>query len=246
MTPETTEPERIGSPQNVFEIVRKMIRRLGANRVLDCPAGEGPLAKLLLEDGLDVACCDICPEVFKVPEIACDFGDLNDRLGYEDDRFDAVTCLNGLQRVWARGRAVGELVRVVKPGGHLIVSIPNHGDIRRRVLNMITASPSWTIVGPPQAFSPAAETPAAVFRYGLTLANLLSALEAVGMEVECIRATHYAKANLLLAPLALAVKLSTYLSPRKWTDFFYLKEASTFDAFMGAYLVIRARKPKRE
>jgi len=245
MTEPQTEPQRIGSPQRVFGIVRKMIQGLGAEKVLDCPAGQGPLARLLLEDGLDVTCCDICPEIFKLNEISCDFGDLNDRLSYEDGQFEAVTCLNGLQRVWARGRAVAELARVVKPGGHLIISIPNHGDIRRRLLYMITGSQSWTIVGPPQAFSPDAETPAAVFRYGLTLANVLSALNSVGMEVQQVRATHYGKANLLLAPLAVAVKLCTYLSPKKWTDFFYLRDASTFDAFMGTFLVVLARKPEQ-
>ncbi len=245
MTQEQNKPQRIGSPQTALEIGRELILQVGAKNVLDCPTGEGPLAQALVKDGLNVTCCDICPEVFKLEGISCDFGDLNDRLPYEDDQFDAVACLNGIQRVWARGRAIRELARVVKPGGYLFISIPNHGDIRRRLLYMMTGSQSWTIVGPPQAFDPNAETPAAVYRCGLTLANVLSALESVGVPAERVRATHLAKANWLLAPLALAVKLCTYLAPRKWADFFYLKEASTFDAFMGAFLVVVARKPDK-
>lgn len=200
------------------------------------------MAQLLLQDDLDVPCCDIYPEIFKVEEIVCEFADLNNKIHYADDNFDVVDCLNGMQRVWARGRVVRELTRVIKPGGYLNVRIPNHGDIRRRLLYLITGSQSWTIVGPPPAFSPDAETPAAIVRYDLTLPNLLSALKSAGMEIESIRGIQYAKANLLLAPLALVIKLFTLLSTKKRTNFFYLREISTFASFMASFLLVLARK----
>lgn len=237
-------PRAIGSSPRVFPLVHRMIREFGAKTILDCPAGEGPLSQLLLENGYDVTCCDICPDVLNIPDVKCDFGDLNDRLSYPDERFDVVVCLNGLQRVWARGRAVSELARVTKPGGHVIISMPNHGDTRRRILYLLSGSPSWTVVGPPQTCHPDAEVPAAVYRYPMTLANVLSALKSVNMECVSIRATHYAKANLLLAPVGLAISLLSTMWSRKWKDFYYLKQVSSFAAMNGAYLVVTAKKPE--
>lgn len=233
----------IGSSPRVFPMVADLLDGLNGRSVLDCPAGRGPMVAELRKRGYDaVRACDIVPDQFELADVACDPGDLNDRLSYDDEAFEAVTCLNGLQRVWARGRALRELARVIKPGGYLIISMSNHGDLRRRLLYLGTGSPSWTVVGPPQVCPPEAEIPAAHYRYGMTLANVLSGLDSVGMQWEDIRMTHAPVSNLLLSPLVIPLWLAARLAPRKYRDFFYLRPAAT-SAFLGAYLIIVARKP---
>jgi SAM-dependent methyltransferase len=239
------QPKPIGSSPKVFPLVGRILDELSVKTVLDCPAGRGPMVAELLDRGYQLRACDILPDTFRVQGVTCDFADLNESLPYENDTFDAVTCLNGLQRVWARGRAVRELARVVKPGGYLIISMPNHGDLRRRLLYFMTGSASWTVVGPPQVCPPEAEVPAAHYRYAMTLANVLSALTSVGMRFESLHTTNVPLSNVLFSPLAVPIWLAGHLAPRKYRDFFYLKPASTFAAMFGAYLVVVARKPEQ-
>ena len=133
-----TELRAIGSPPRAFEIAMEMLQNAGAKKVLDCPAGEGPFSSMLLKDGCEVVAADVCPDQFGLQEMHCDYVDLNDRLPYADNSFDAVACLNGLQRVWARGRAMKEFARVLRPGGTIVVSFPNNSDIRRRLMFLLT------------------------------------------------------------------------------------------------------------
>lgn len=43
---------------------------------------------------------------------------------YDDACFDAIVCTEVLEHIVDDGRAVAELARVLKPGGHLIASVP--------------------------------------------------------------------------------------------------------------------------
>ena len=162
--------------------------------------------------------------------------------------FDSVVCLSGLQRVWARGRAVSEFARVVKPGGYVILSFPNNSDIRRRLMFVLTGSVTWNVIGPPSVCRPEVENPASSFRYPMTLANVLSAIESVKLECQSIRSTHYSKSAILLSPLIIGPKLFSIFSPSKFKniydkDLFKVEQTSSIDALLGAFLVVIAKKP---
>jgi SAM-dependent methyltransferase len=239
----TDSPKAIGSPPNAFRIALEILSRVGAKTVLDCPSGEGVFTRMLRDEGYETTAADILPENFKLNDVECDFCDLNDHLPYENERFDAVVCLNGLQRIWARGRAVRELARVVKPGGTLIISFPNNADIRRRMLFLMTGSVTWNVIGPPTVCRPEAANPAATFRYPMTVANVVSAIESVGLQCESLRHTHVTAGALLLSPFAFAAKIFSIFAPDKVKKRYYLKESSTSSALLGAFLVTAARKP---
>lgn len=49
------------------------------------------------------------------------------RLPYRDDAFDAVICSEVLEHIPDHRRAVREVMRVLKPGGDLVVSVPRYG-----------------------------------------------------------------------------------------------------------------------
>ncbi len=60
----------------------------------------------------------------------CDLDDVP--LPYEDESFDAVTCLMVVEHVFDPYHAVQELRRVCKPGGRVIIGVPNLAGIKRR------------------------------------------------------------------------------------------------------------------
>jgi SAM-dependent methyltransferase len=248
MNKDLSKPKAIGSPPGAFKIALDVLKKIGAKKILDCPAGEGPFSRLLIDNGYNIVSGDVYPDQFKLSEISCDFVDLNDKLPYEDDAFDAVACLNGLQRIWARGRAMSEFARVIKPGGYAIISFPNNSDIRRRLLFMLTGSVTWNVIGPPNACSPEVENPASCFRYPMTLANVLSAVTSVGMKYKSVHSTHYSKSALFLLPLVLGPILFSKFSPKKYKnvydkDLFKIDQTSSLDALLGAFLVVVAQKP---
>jgi len=55
-----------------------------------------------------------------------------DRLSFEDDKFDLVTCTEVLEHVENFRHAVREAGRVLKPGGWLVVSTPNVLSLKSR------------------------------------------------------------------------------------------------------------------
>jgi len=247
MNKNLSNPEAIGSPPGAFKIALDFLIKIGAKKVLDCPAGEGPFSRMLIDNGFSVVSGDVYPDQFKLSKISCDFVDLNDKLPYEDNAFDAIACLNGLQRVWARGRAISEFARVIKPGGYVIISFPNNSDIRRRLLFMLTGSVTWNVIGPPYVCLPDAENPASYFRYPMTLANVLSAISSVGLQYKSIHPTHYSKSSMLLLPLVIGPKLFSIFSPKKYKnvydkDLFQVEQTSSLDALLGAFLVVIAQK----
>jgi len=104
------------------------------DRVLDAGAGPGRFTLALLRLGAHVTALDISPgqlELLKarVPDVDAVVGDITDLSQFGDDAFDATVCYGGpLSYVVDRAeKAVAELARVTKPGGHVVVSVMGFG-----------------------------------------------------------------------------------------------------------------------
>jgi SAM-dependent methyltransferase len=104
------------------------------DRVLDAGAGPGRFTLELLRLGAHVTALDISPgqlELLKarVPDVDAVVGDITDLSQFGDDVFDVTVCYGGpLSYVVDRAeKAVAELARVTKPGGHVIVSVMGFG-----------------------------------------------------------------------------------------------------------------------
>lgn len=108
------------------------------SRVLDAACGDGVLGEMLIERkhcqvlgldvsayarsrasqrGLEVRACDISGESFPVDD-AC---------------FDAVTMLCCLEHIFDPGHALREAARVLKPGGQVLVTLPNAVQLAFRI-----------------------------------------------------------------------------------------------------------------
>lgn len=130
----------------IHDRVVELLERLPRGSLLDVPAGEGALAARLERAGFAVRCCDLYPEIFRVPGIEIRRGNLSGALPYEDAAFDHLTCLEGLEHIENPHQAIREFHRVLKPGGHLVVSVPNILNIEERV--------KWLLFGYTSHFKP--------------------------------------------------------------------------------------------
>ena len=97
-------------------------------RVLDIPAGNGLLAAQLRKDGHEVVCADINREQ---PDYVV--ADLNATLPFPDAAFDTVLCLEGIEHVLDPQFLIGELCRITRPGGRIVLSTPNIQNIYSRL-----------------------------------------------------------------------------------------------------------------
>lgn len=100
------------------------------DRVLDAGAGPGRFTLEMLRLGAHVTALDISPGQLellqaRVPDVEALVGDITDLSRFGDDSFDVVVCFGGpLSYVTDRAdRAVAELARVTRPGGHVLVSV---------------------------------------------------------------------------------------------------------------------------
>lgn len=94
------------------------------DRVLEVGCGRGHLVKHLREEGVDAIGVDLNPAA---AEHAVTEGisqmDATD-LAFEDGSFDAIVSMHAIEHIPDLDAALGEMVRVVRPGGQLVLVYP--------------------------------------------------------------------------------------------------------------------------
>jgi SAM-dependent methyltransferase len=133
----TDQPQALASP-GVHEKVLDLVARLPARTVLDAPAGHGALTAQLLKSGKLVTAGDIDIEKFQLnpDQSGLQLVHLNliaDQLPIQENSFDLAICLEGVEHLENQWQLVRNLFRVLKPGGHLILSTPNIINFKSRV-----------------------------------------------------------------------------------------------------------------
>lgn len=134
MKPEEIKTETFAlAHEAIHETVQEILQNEKRGRVLDIPAGKGALALRLQKSGFEVACCDLYPQLFTLENAEIKFGDLDKTLPYADESFEYVVCVEGLEHIENPANAMREFARLLKPEGHLIVSVPNIMNIEERL-----------------------------------------------------------------------------------------------------------------
>ncbi|MBF8187147.1 class I SAM-dependent methyltransferase [Nonomuraea sp. K274] len=132
---DTVEGYRIWSetydgPNSAFDfdepIVTEIVDALPVGVALDAACGTGRLAAALAERGHRILGVDSSPDMLaragkRVPDGEFRLGDLN-RLPVPDDAVDLVVCSLALAHVPSLEPVLAEFARVLRPGGHLVIS----------------------------------------------------------------------------------------------------------------------------
>src|SRR5213595_592185 len=142
--------------QAIHDTVVGILENVPRGALLDVPAGEGALAARLIDAGFDVRCCDLYPEIFRLEGVDIHRGNLDAELPFSDRSFEYITCLEGLEHIENPQQAMREFARVLKSGGHLIISVPNILNIEERL--------KWLIHGYTSHFKPLTRTSVANVR----------------------------------------------------------------------------------
>jgi len=99
------------------------------DRLLDIGCGDGTLGYFAKNKYKEVYGVDISEEALKIAEkrgIIVEKVNLNEeKLPFENEYFDAVTCLDVIEHVFEPRDLIKEINRVLKRGGILIISTPN-------------------------------------------------------------------------------------------------------------------------
>jgi 2-polyprenyl-3-methyl-5-hydroxy-6-metoxy-1,4-benzoquinol methylase len=132
--------------QAIHDTVARILDKAPRGSLLDVPAGEGALAARLIAAGFAVSCCDLYPEIFRLKDVPIHQGDLNGELPFAERSFDHLTCLEGLEHIENPQQAIREFARVLRPGGTVIVSVPNILNIEERM--------KWLLYGYTSHFKP--------------------------------------------------------------------------------------------
>jgi len=117
-----------------YAFLRRLIARLGADRMLDAGCGSGVLLDGLpagvAGTGMDFSATNLARCRRRLPSLGLLQADLQ-RLPVRDARWPLIVCTEVIEHLPRPEQALREMARALKPEGHLLITIPNESLIRR-------------------------------------------------------------------------------------------------------------------
>ena len=118
--------------------------RNGESRLIDVDCGQGEICRIVSKLGWQPTGIDGAADNVDATE---DFGfdaavhDLNEPLPFEDGSFDVATMIEVVEHVVRAEALMGEIARILKPGGRLVISTPNNAFYPRRIRALLGRAP---------------------------------------------------------------------------------------------------------
>jgi SAM-dependent methyltransferase len=231
------------SRPGLHETVLKILKPLPRGLILDCPAGEGALAGDLLAAEFDVRCCDLYPQLFRLDGVEIKRGDLGGTLPYDSGTFDYITSLDGLEHIDSVPQAFREYRRLLKPGGHLIISVPNILNIEERI--------KWLLFGYTSHFKPLSEKSKAKIHYDcagmdeiavhanpIGYSELRYYLEKNGFEIQGVYRDRKKTNQWLYWPIVALIRLLAKLTPKERRKDRWTEELASDPVLLGGNTII--------
>jgi 2-polyprenyl-3-methyl-5-hydroxy-6-metoxy-1,4-benzoquinol methylase len=229
--------------QAIHDTVVEILEALPRGALLDAPAGQGALAARLIAAGFEVSCCDLYPEIFRLPGVEIKQGDLNRDLPYDNESFDYVTCLEGLEHIENPQQAIREFARLLRPDGHLIVSVPNILNIEERL--------KWLIYGYTSHFKPITRAQAARLRAEydnreeiaahvnpIGYSELRYVLEKHGFEIVRVHRDKPKAHAWLYWPIVVLIRLIAKITPKSKRKERWTEELASDEVLLGGNTLI--------
>ena len=122
------------SPYSSHSLMLALCGEGGGRRLLDVGCGPGYLSRLLAERGFEVTGVERTPpEEMGGARLRFLAADLDEGLPEDLGRYDAVVCGDVLEHLKDPGRLLRAIGGVLAPGGRLIASLPNSGNLYFRL-----------------------------------------------------------------------------------------------------------------
>jgi ubiquinone/menaquinone biosynthesis C-methylase UbiE len=187
----------------IHETVEAILKNESRGKILDVPSGEGALALRLKNLGFDVSCADLYPQIFKLDGVENLRANLDEKLPYNDNLFDYIVCVEGLEHIENPANAIREFSRLLKTNANLIVSVPNIMNIEERL--------KWLFNGYTSHFKPLSESALA------KISSEFGGMEEIALHVNPIG---YSEVRYLLEKNGFEIK-QTYLDKPKRNSWLY-------------------------
>ena len=126
-----------GGPSGHERRIARRIDVASGEQVLDVACGTGNWLRACIELGASASGIDLssnavahCKSVMPEGEFYCQPAE---KLPFADATFDIVSCLGSLEHFVQPENALGEMMRVAKPGARILLLVPNSGFLTRRL-----------------------------------------------------------------------------------------------------------------
>jgi len=229
------------SRSEIHPIISSILKDKPKGSLLDFPAGSGSLSWRLHKEGFDVVAADICPEAFLNPEIMVHRGNLNEAFPFADDTFDYGCFVEGPEHVENVFHCLREFARVIKPGGTLIVSLPNYSNLQNRLKQLFNG-----VIEPVVSYeslkSDYVGTEFMIHINRLPYPMMRMALEFAGFKVQEVRQDKVKKKQRILWPLACLIQLFTCLRGDRTDRKYWTKDSNRPIILMGGNTLIIVAK----
>ena len=117
--------------------------------VIDFPTGSGITSQILKSVGAHTMPFDLFPEFFEVEGVVCQKADIHEGIPTDNHTADYLICQEGIEHFSDQIQAFREFNRVLKPGGELIITTPNYGNLRSRLSYFLGESERYNTLMPP-------------------------------------------------------------------------------------------------
>jgi 2-polyprenyl-3-methyl-5-hydroxy-6-metoxy-1,4-benzoquinol methylase len=231
----------------VFNLIKENIPDKDI-KILELTPGEGNLTRALINDGYhNIQALDIDPDNFKVKDVVCHQGNLNDPFPFDSDSFDLVISVEGIEHLENQYQFASEINRVLKDNAYAIITTPNINNFASRIRYLFTG------------FYALAERPSSEFEknwfvehiYPLTFWQLRHILHTSGLFIQKIETNRIRKSSLigiLFYPFSYFLTWSELKSEphegQRKVNMEILKQMHTPALYLGRSQIIFAQKQK--
>ena len=174
---------------DLHKIAIRELCALGPGHVLDLPSGPGYLVRDLQKHGFTGVAGEILPELHCFEDVHYAPVDMTLPFPFEDNTFDYVVSIEGIEHITDPFSFLAEVRRVLKPDGHIFLTTPNIGCLESRWHFLLSGFHQM------EAGIIPADTPNICFEHinPMTLSQLVFACGSQGLEVERLLTSRYRK-----------------------------------------------------